>query len=108
MQGQSVHGLHQLLVISRSDFLNAGLPIKPLSDGLVRLDELIKLNGQILILLCDHSDMVVELVNLNLEIGVVVEESGVAVSSPLQLFLHMHDLVLLGPDFGLQVLHACG
>ena len=64
----------QLLVIPCSDFMNSSLAVKPLSNCFVGLHELVKFLCQLVILVCDHSDMIVQGVNLNLKIRIVVQQ----------------------------------
>ena len=52
--------------------------------------------------------MIVERINLDLEVGVVVEEGRVAVSGTLELLAHVHDLVFFGANLGFEVLDAGG
>ena len=96
------------MVVSGADLLHTGLAIKSGSDGLVGLDELIELSGELLVLNGDHTDVVVQGVNLDLEVGVVVEEGAVAITGTLEFLAHVHNLVLLGTDTGLEVLDGGG
>ena len=59
------------MVVSGSDLLDSGLAVQSLSDSFVGLHELIEFLGQLLILVGNHSDVVVEGVDLDLQIGVV-------------------------------------
>lgn len=52
--------------------------------------------------------MVVQRVNFNLQIGVVVQQGRIAVSGALQLFSHVHNLVLLGSDLRFKIFNARG
>lgn len=56
----------------------------------------------------DHSDMIVQRIDFNLQVAVVVQQSGVAVASTLQLLSHVHDLVLLGSDSALELFNGVG
>lgn len=64
----------KLLVVSGSDFLDPGFSVEAHSDGFVGLHELVELLRQLLVLHGDHTDVVVEGVNLHLQVRVVVEE----------------------------------
>jgi len=64
----------KLLVIPCSDFVNSSLAVKSLSDCFVGLHELVEFICQLVILVGDHSDMIVQGVNLNLKVRVVVEK----------------------------------
>ena len=86
--------------------MDASFAVEPHSDGLVGLHKLVELLGQLLVLHRDHTDVVVQRVDLHLQVRVVVKESGVAVSGTLEFFSHVHNLVFLGPDFGFEVLDA--
>ena len=97
-----------MLIVSLSDLLDARLSIESLSNGLVGLHELVKFLGKLLILVCDHSYVVVQGVDFNLKVGIIVEQSGIAVAGSLQLLSHVHDLVLLGSYLCLEVLDAIG
>ena len=70
----SVVRIGQLLVVSLSDLLNTCFPIQSLSDRLVCLHELVEFLSKLLILVGYDSDVVVERVDLDLQIGVVVEQ----------------------------------
>ena len=75
--------LSNLLVVSSPDLLNPGFAVKPLPDGLVGLNELVKLLREVLILNSDYSDMVVQGINFNLEVRIIVKKSRVAESGTL-------------------------
>ena len=96
------------MVISGANLLHTSLAVKARSDGLVGLHELIELSRELLVLNGDNADVVVQRVDLDLEVRVVVEEGAVAVSGTLELLSHVHDLVLLGTDTGLEVLDGSG
>lgn len=98
----------QLLIISLSNLCNSSLAIQTLTNGFICLHELVKFPGQFIILVSDDLYVVVERVNFNLQIGVVVEQGGVAVSSSLEFFAHVDNLVLFGPDFKFKFLDVVG
>lgn len=98
----------QLLVVSSSDLLNSGFSVQSHSDSLVGLHELVQLFGQLLVLHGDHSDVVVQGVDLNLKIRVVIEQGRIAVPGTLQLLSHVHNLVLLSPDLGFKIFNTSG
>jgi len=52
--------------------------------------------------------VIIQRIDLHLEVRIVVKQSGIAVAGTLQLFAHIHDLVLLGSDLGLKVLDGGG
>lgn len=56
----------------------------------------------------DHADVVVQRVDFNLQVTIVIQQRRVAISSSFQLLPHIHDLVLLGSDLGLQFLDVVG
>ena len=101
-----VHRVRQLHVIASTDLLYAGLAIEAHADGLVGLHELVELSRQLLILHGDDTDVVVERINLDLQVRIIIEKGRVRVASTLKLLSHVHDLVLLAADLGLEVLDA--
>lgn len=50
----------KLLIVSSSDFLDSGLAVKSHSDSLVGLHKLIEFLGEVFVLDCDDSNMVIE------------------------------------------------
>ena len=75
-----------------------------MSDGFVGLHKLVQFFGQLLVLVSDHSDVVVQRIDFDLQVRVVVQQCRVGVPGALQLFPHVHNLVLLGSDLGLEFL----
>ena len=67
-------GSGQLLVVPRSDLVHASLAVKPLSDCFVRLHKLIQFLCQFIILTGDNSDVIIQAIDLNLEIGIIVKK----------------------------------
>ena len=94
------------MIVASSDLLNSGLSIESHPDSFVSLNELVKFSGEFLVLDGDHSDVVVQGVDLDLEVRVVVEEGAVGVTGTFQLFSHVHDLVLFSADLCLEVLNG--
>ena len=92
------------MIVASSDLLDSSFSIKSHPDGLIGLDKLVKFPGELLVLDSNHSDVVVQGVDLDLEVGVVVEEGAVGVTGTFQLFSHVHDLVLFSADLCLEVL----
>lgn len=88
--------------------MDSGLAVKSHSDSLVGLHKLIQLFGKLLILHCDHSNMVVKRVNLNLEVAVIIKKGRITVSGTFELLSHVHDLVFLCSDLGLKIFDGCG
>ena len=103
-----VNRISNLLFVSLSDLLNSRFAVQSLSDGLVGLHELVKFLGQLFVLDSDYPNVIVQRVDFNLEVRVIVKKCGIAISSSLELFSHVHDLILLGSDLGLEVLDASG
>ena len=101
-------GVGKLLVVSLSDLLNSSFAVKSHSNGLVGFNELVELLGEFFVLESDHTDMVVQGINFNLKVRVVIKESRVAVSGTLELFSHIHNLVLLSSDLALQLFNTVG
>lgn len=95
------------MVVSCSNLLNPSFTIESLSNSFIGLYKLVKFLGKLLILMSDHSDMIVQGINFNLQIRVVVKQCRVAIPCSLKLLSHVHDLVLLRSDFTLQVLDLC-
>ena len=56
----------------------------------------------------DYPNMIIERVDFNLQIGVVIKEGRIAISGTFELFPHVHDLILLGSDFGRKFFYASG
>ena len=63
----------QLLVISCSDFVNSSLAVESLSDCFVGLHKLVEFLCQLVVLVGDHSDVVVQRIDLYLQVRVIVE-----------------------------------
>ena len=55
-----VNRVSNLLFIPLSNLLNSGLPVKPLSNGLISLHKFIELFGQLFILDGNDSNVIVE------------------------------------------------
>ena len=70
----STDGRVELMIVSGSDLLDSGFAIQSHSDSFVGLHKLIQLLGQLLVLHSDDSDVVVQGVDLDLKVGVVIEE----------------------------------
>ena len=66
--------LLQVVVVLFAQLGNAVLPVQPLPNHLVCLDELVDLAGQLVVLVADDADVVVHRVDLDLKIGVVLEQ----------------------------------
>ena len=92
------HRLLQVVVIFLPELHHSILAIKSLSDHFVCLDDLINLPSQLIVLMTDHSDMIVHRVDFHLEIGVVLKKCTVRVSGALELLPHVEQLVFLLPD----------
>lgn len=93
--------LLQVVVILFSKLHDTVLSVQSLSDNFVCLNELVDLTGQFVVLVADDADVVVHRVNLDLEVGVVLEECAVGVTGTLKLFAHVKELVLLLADLHL-------
>ncbi len=87
--------LGQIVIVFISQLHHAALPVQSLSDNLVRLHELVDFSGELIVLMADNSDVVVHGVDLDLEIGIVLEKGAVRVTGPLELLAHVQKLVLL-------------
>jgi hypothetical protein len=70
-------GLLQIVIVLLSKLHHTVLAVQSLSDHLVCLHELVDFAGQFVILVANHSDVVVHRVNFNLKIGVVLQKSAV-------------------------------
>lgn len=89
------NGLSKLLIIASSDLLDSSFSVESHSDCLIGLNKLVQFLGEFLILNSDDSDVIVEGINLDLQIGVVVQQGRIAVSGTFKFFSHIHDLVFL-------------
>jgi hypothetical protein len=69
-----VQGVGKLLIISLSNLLYSCFAIESLSNGFICLHKLVKFFRQLIILVSNDSDVVVEGVDFNLEVGVVVQK----------------------------------
>ena len=96
--------LVQLVVVLLTDLLNTVLSIQPLSNDLVSLHKLVNLLGKLIVLVADDANVIVHGVNLNLQVGVVLQQGLVRVARALQLLPHVHQLVFLLADLDLQLL----
>lgn len=56
----------------------------------------------------DHSNVVVQGVDFNLQVAIVIQKRRVAISGSLELLSHVHDLIFLGSDLALQFLDVVG
>lgn len=98
-----VNGLSEMVLVALAKLIHAILPVKSLSDHFVSLDKLVNLPGQLIILFANDADVVVHAVNLHLQVGIVLQQGGVRVPRTLQLFPHIHQLVLLLADLHLKL-----
>lgn len=99
-----MHAVCELVIVTGPNFLYSSLSIKSRPDGFVGLDKLIKLTSKLLVLNGDNSDVVVQGVNFDLKVGVVIQQSTVAVTGAFKLLSHVHYLILLGTDLCLKIL----
>lgn len=99
-----VNWISDLLLVSLSDLLNSSFAVQSLSNGLVGLHELVQLLGQLFVLDGDYPNVIVQRIDFNLKVRIVVKKCGIAISGSLEFFSHVHDLILLGSDLGLEIL----
>jgi len=93
--------LLQVVIVFFPELHHAVLAVQSLSDYFVRLHELVDLTSQLVILVANHSNVVVHRVDFDLKIGVVLQKSIVRVSGTLQLLPHVEQLILFLTDLDL-------
>jgi hypothetical protein len=93
--------LLQVVVVLLAEFHHAVLAVQSLSDHFVRLHELVDLAGELVVLVANHSNMVIHRVDLYLEISVVLQKGTVGVPGTFQLLPHVEKLILLLSDLHL-------
>jgi len=103
-----VEGLLELVVVSLADLVNAVLPVQSLSDHLVRLHKLVDLFGKLIVLVGDDSDVVVHGVDLDLQVGIILEQRLVRIPGTFKLLSHIHELVLLLANLDLELFDRAG
>ena len=103
--GQRLLQLHFVLL---SEVEHPVLPVEAHSDGFIGLYEVVEFLGEVVILRGEHSDVVVEGVDLGLEVGVVVQEGGVGVAGAVEFLAHLDDLVFSDADLGFKVFDGRG
>ena len=98
------HGRLEFVLIFGPYLSDSVFAVEALSYHFVSSDELVDLAGQLIVLVGDHSDVIVHGVDFNLKVGVVLKKSLVWISGPFKLFSHVHQLVLLLPDPNFKLL----
>jgi len=93
--------LVQIVIVLFPQLLHSALPVQSLSDHFVCLYELVDLSSKLVVLVTDHSDVVVHGINFDLQISIVFEQGTVRVASSLKLLAHIQKLVLLLTDLHL-------
>jgi hypothetical protein len=96
------------LLIFDSDFHDSVLAVKTHTDRFISLNKLVKFLGQVLILQLQHSDVIVESIDLSLEVSVRIEKSGVIVTSVVELFAKLDNLIFSDSDFSFKILNESG
>ena len=95
-----------LVVVALSDFHHTFLSVQALSNHFVCLHKLVDLSGKLIILVRHYTDVTIHGVDLHLQVSVVLNESRVRVSRTFELFAHVHELVFLLSDLGLELLNT--
>lgn len=96
-----LHRLLQVVVVLFTKLGHPVLAVKSLPDDFVCLDELVDLASEFVVLVGDDADVIVHGVDLDLEVGVVLEQGVVRVPGTLQFLSHVQQLVLLLSDLHL-------
>lgn len=93
--------LVQIVIVLFPQLLHSALPVQSLSDHFVCLYELVDFSSELVVLVANHSDVVVHRINFNLQISIVFEQGTVRVTSSLEFLAHIQKLVFLLTDLDL-------
>ena len=100
--------LLHLVVVAFANLGHTSLSVETLSYDFIGLDKLVDLSGELIVLVTDDSNVTIHGVDLDLEIGIVLDESRVWIACSFKLFAHVHELVFLLPDLGFKLLDGSG
>ena len=96
-----MHRLRQVVVVFLTQLAHTVLAVQSLSNYLVCLHKLVDFASELVVLVADYADVIVHGVNLDLEIGIVLEECTVRVTSTFQFLSHVQKLILFLTDLHL-------
>lgn len=91
-----------------SDILYLVLPVEASSHSLVSFDEPVQLAGQFLVLLVQHRNVLVQGINLELQVGIAVEQSGGGDTHTIKVLVEVFNLELTVSKTTFELLVSLG